>query len=113
MDKAGFEAYLVPMPSVKVSKDTNLSAQESFKRVSSLLENDSELKKLDPKYVCDFNPDSLSGSAKGSQFKANMNIAADGSGSKIEIVVDLPFHLALVKGLVQKTLEKKLEQALS
>ncbi len=78
-----------------------------------MLENDAELKKLDPKYVCDFNPSTLSGSAKGSQFKANMNIASAGEGSKIDIVVELPFHLALVKGLVQKTLEKKLDQALS
>lgn len=77
-----------------------------------MLENDAELKKLDPKYVCDFNPSDLSGSAKGSQFKANMNIESAGAGSRVQIVVDLPFHLALVKGLVQKTLEKKLDQAL-
>lgn len=100
------------MPSVKVNIDSKLSAEESFKRVTSFLENDPELKKLDPKYVCNFNPSDLSGTAKGSQFKANMNVQSAGTGSKVEVVVELPFHLALVKGMVQKTLEKKLDQAL-
>lgn len=112
MDKGLACVYLGSMPSVKVNIDSNLSAEESFKRVTSLLENDAELKKLDPKYVCNFNPSDLSGTAKGSQFKANMNIKPDGTGSKVEVVVDLPFHLALAKGLVQKTLAKKLDQAL-
>jgi hypothetical protein len=68
---------------------------------------------LDPKYTCEFNPEKHSGSAKGSQFKANMLIQDEAGGSKVEITVELPFHLGLIKGLVSKTLEKKLDQALS
>lgn len=78
-----------------------------------MLETDKELRKLDPKYACTFNEASLSGSAKGSQFKADMKIKDLGDGAEVEIVVDLPFHLALAKGMVEKTLKKKIEEALS
>lgn len=101
------------MPTVKIEKSTSHNADEAFKKISGLLENDSELRKLDPKYTCDFDPSTHSGTAKGSQFKANMNVSAEGSGSKVSVVVELPFHLGLVKGLVSKTLDKKLEEALS
>ena len=78
-----------------------------------MLENDQELQKLDPGYKCDFDSGNLSGSAKGKQFKANMNIKPSGEGSALELTVDLPFHLGLVKGLVEKTLQKKVDSLLS
>ena len=87
--------------------------KDSFKRVSDLLNNDRDLKKLDAKYKCEFNPTDLTGVADGSMFKAKMNVKEQGAGSKIEIVVDLPFHLALVKGMVEKTLQKKLVEVLA
>lgn len=78
-----------------------------------MLESDKELQKLDPKYKCQFDAASLSGQADGSQFKAKMKISGAGKETQVTIDVDLPFHLALVKGLVQKTLEKKLDQVLA
>ena len=101
------------MPTVKIQKSTSKTPDEAFKRISNLLENDAELRKLDAKYVCEFNAANHSGTAKGSQFKANMQIKAEGAGSSVEVSVELPFHLALVKGIVSSTLEKKLEQALA
>ena len=101
------------MPSIKVEKETQLSADDSFKRISELLSKDKDLRKLDSKYKCEFNAKELTGVADGSMFKAKMNVKGNGNGSKVEIVVELPFHLALVKGMVEKTLQKKLEEALS
>ena len=101
------------MPSIKVEKQSQLNASETFKRISNLLSNDKDLRKLDSKYKCEFNEKELSGKADGSMFKAKMNIKEAGAGSKVEITVDLPMTLALVKGMVEKTLQKKLEEALS
>ncbi|MCB0410939.1 MAG: hypothetical protein KDD22_00325 [Bdellovibrionales bacterium] len=100
------------MPTLKINKSTNLSPQDCFSKITDLFENDKELQKLDPGYKCEFDSSSLSGTAKGSQFKASMNITPSGSGSELELTVDLPFHLGLVKGLVQKTLEKKVDALL-
>jgi hypothetical protein len=102
-----------PMPSIKVEKQSELSANDSFKRISDLLSNDKDLRKLDAKYKCEFNAKDMTGVADGSMFKAKMNVKEEKGGSKVEITVDLPFHLAMVKGMVQKTLQKKLEEALS
>lgn len=100
------------MPTVKINKTSNLSPQDCFTKVTDLLTNDKELQKLDPGYETNFDSGNLTGTAKGKQFKANMNIKPEGDGSALELVVDLPFHLGLVKGLVQKTLEKKVDSLL-
>jgi hypothetical protein len=101
------------MPSLKIAKETTLSAQDTFQRLTSLLENDRDLRKLDSKYQCQFDANTLSGRADGQHFKAQMKITSSGNGSRVELSVDLPFHLALVKGMVEKTLSKKLDEALS
>ncbi len=102
------------MPTVKIAKTSELPASECFEKIKHLLETDKELRRLDPQYNCEFDSSQLTGTAKGSQFKASMKITeAPPQGSSVEILVDLPFHLALVKGLVQKTLDKKVSEALS
>ena len=102
------------MPKFTVEKNSNLSTKETFDRVTDLLKNDKELKKLDPAYKCEFDESSLSGTASGKFFKALMDIQASGSeGAVVKITVDLPFTLALAKGLIEKTLKKKLDESLS
>ena len=101
------------MPSLKIAKETSLSATDSFQRISKLLETDKDLRKLDSKYQCQFDASSLTGRADGQHFKAQMKITAAGQGSHVEVSVELPFHLALVKGMVEKTLSKKLDEVLS
>jgi len=102
-----------PMPSLKIDKQSKLSPDDSFKRISDLLSNDKDLKKLDAKYKADFDAQTRSGTAEGSMFKAKLSVTEGASGSSIQLTVDLPFHLALVKGMVEKTLQKKLDEALA
>ena len=101
------------MPSLKIAKDSTHSAQDTFQRISNLLENDKDLRKLDSKLQCQFDAKTLSGKADGTHFKAQMKVTEAGSGSRVEVNVDLPFHLALVKGMVEKTLSQKLDQVLA
>ena len=100
------------MPKVSVKSSSSLSPDEAFSKVKNMLEQDRELKKLDPEINYEFNDGGLSGEAKGKFFKANMQVTASGDASEVEIVIDLPFHLALAKGLVQKTLQDKLNKNL-
>ncbi|MCB0413814.1 MAG: hypothetical protein KDD50_05745 [Bdellovibrionales bacterium] len=96
-----------------VTKQTNLSLEETFTKVKDMLESDDELKKIDPNIYFNFNESNKTGSANSNQFKADLKVVNAGSGSEVEIVVDLPFHLGLVKGLVKSTLQKKLDHSLS
>lgn len=98
------------MPKVTVQKKTTLTANEAFQKVKTFLENDPDLKKLDSGYKTNFDEATLTGQANGKMFKANMTVKGAGNGSEIEIVVDLPLTLALVKGVVEKTLAKKLSE---
>ncbi len=100
------------MPKVTVTKTANTSPQDAFAKVSTLLSEHPDLKKLDPTYRCDFNAAQMQGKATGKMFSAEMKVTPAGGGSKVEIVVDLPLALTLAKGMVEKTLSKKLDEAL-
>ncbi|MCB0342724.1 MAG: hypothetical protein H6626_14300 [Pseudobdellovibrionaceae bacterium] len=112
MDSPIETKYVFVMPKVKVQCQSKCNADEAFKRVAHVLENDPDLRKLDPGYASQFNSSTLSGTASGKMFKADMSVQANGEGSNVEIIVDLPMKLALVKGMVEKTLRKKLDQVL-
>lgn len=101
------------MPKVVVQKSSQLPPDEVFNKVSDVLKNDSQLKKLDSSYACEFDASTLSGRASGKLFKADMKVAAVGAGSEVTISVDLPLTLALAKGMVQKTLQQKLDENLA
>ncbi len=102
-----------PMPKVKVESQSKHSPEETFKKIRSLLENDRDLRKMDPNYTCQFNEQSKTGTAKGGQFTAEMKVSPKTGGSAVEIEVSLPLMLTPVKGIVQSTLQKKLESALA
>jgi hypothetical protein len=101
------------MPTIKVERTTTLKGADSFQRLTQLLDQDKELRKLDPHYKCQFTNETLSGVAESKLFTAKLKVLDSGSGSKVELTVDLPFHLALVKGMVQRTLEKKIDETLA
>lgn len=100
------------MPAIKVSSQTNLAPEECFKKIAAFFESDADLRRLDAGYKCQFDAKSMTGTATGSQFKAKLAVKPDAAGSVVSVEVDLPFHLSLLKGMVQKTLEKKLSAVL-
>lgn len=101
------------MPKVKAETSTNKPAQETFNKIKQMLESDKDLRKFDPNLACTFNEANLTGTAKGSQFKADMKVTTKGAGSHVEIEVDLPLMLTPFKGAVQSTLQKKLDTTLA
>jgi len=102
------------MPKVVVSHQTKKTAAEAYQVVSQLLREDTELKKLDPSFVFEFNESLFSAEGKGKSFSASMKILQkDPDDAGVEITVELPFHLALAKGMVQKALKNKLENMFS
>jgi len=101
------------MPKVKVTSNSKLTPQETFKKIKQMLETDADLRKLDSSYRCEFNDAQLTGSAKGGKFQAQLRVQNSGQGAQVEIDVDLPLMLTPVKGIVQSTLQKKLDQVLA
>ena len=101
------------MPKFKVESSSKHSAEETYKLIKNLLENDRELRKMDSSYVCSFNETAMTGSAKGGKFEAGMKVSSASTGSKVEIEVSLPMLLTPVKGIVQSTLQKKIESILA
>lgn len=101
------------MPKLQVHQESSHSPKDTFDRVTKFLENDKDLKKLDPSYTCQFDPSGLNGTAKGKLFSAQLKIMPKAQGASVDITVDLPLALMLAKGMVQKTLQKKLDQSLA
>ncbi len=101
------------MPKVTVESQSTYSAAETFKKIKHMLETDHDLQKLDAGYKCNFNEGGMTGTAKGSKFEANMKVVSAGTGAAVTIEVDLPFMLTPIKGVVQSTLQRKLESTLA
>lgn len=101
------------MPKFTIEHSSSHSAKEAFEKIKSFLSGDEDLRRFDSKMQCQFNEDTLKGSIKGSQFKADVAVQSAGTGSKIEINVDLPMLLTPFKGKVQETLQRKLTKYLA
>lgn len=100
------------MPKVNVEHQCNLPAEDAFTKIKSFFENDQDIRRLDPKMECIFHASSMTGTAKGSKFNADIAVKGHGAGSKIQVVVDLPLVLSPFKGKVQETIQKKLAKYL-
>lgn len=101
------------MPKVKVESQSKYSAEETFKKIKHMLETDRDLQKLDSGYKCSFNEGGMTGTAKGSKFEAYMKVVSASAGANVTIEIDLPLMLTPIKGVVQSTLQKKLESTLA
>jgi hypothetical protein len=101
------------MAKFTIESKSNQSADITFEKIKNFLEKDPELKKLDPKLKCDFDPKKLCGEAKGGQFKAIIKVVSNGTSADVIINVDLALILTPFKGKVQEILQKKLTKALA
>lgn len=102
------------MPKFTVETLSSLNPEKAFEKIKTFLEKDPDLKKMDPKLTCDFNAQKLTGEAKGSQFKANIEVKKlNDSECKVLVHVDLPLLLTPFKNKIQETLQKKLSKALA
>lgn len=100
------------MPKILIEKQTNLSAQDAYEKIKTLLADDKDLRKLDSGYQCQFDDVAKTGSAKGKQFQAKMAIHSE-SSTKVELTIELPIMLTPFKGMVENTLKAKLEKILA
>ena len=98
------------MPKLDIKCQSNHSQEETFTRVKKFFDTDTTLAKFDSDLKTEFNDSAYSGSVIGRQFKAKLEVSGN---AEVCINVDLPFHLALAKGMIQKTLQSKLDEALS
>lgn len=100
------------MPKFTIDHQSNHDAEEAYKKIKEFLSNDQEIRRFDPKLQVLFNDGSKSANLHGGQFKADMAVASNGTGSKVVVTVDLPLMLTPFKGKVQETLQKKLAKYL-
>lgn len=101
------------MPKFTIDHMSSSNPQEAYSKIKEFLNNDQDIRRFDPKLQCSFNDGSMSAKMNGAQFKADMSVAASGSGSKVVVTVDLPLMLTPFKGKVQETLQKKLAKYLA
>ena len=101
------------MPKVSIDHKCSLPANEAFTKFKSFFETDADIRRLVPKMKCDFAESSMTGKASGSQFKADIAVKANGTGSSVNVTVDLPLLLTPFKGKVQETIQKKLAKYLA
>ena len=101
------------MPKLKCESHSKHSPQDAFGKLKSMLENDRELRAMDASYRCTFDDAALTGSAKGSKFEAELKVSPSSGGSAVAIEVSLPLLLTPLRGVVQNTLQKKMDAALA
>ncbi|WP_413288912.1 polyhydroxyalkanoic acid system family protein [Bdellovibrio sp. HCB337] len=101
------------MPKFTIEHSSSHSAKDAFEKIKTFMSGDEDVRRFDSKMQCQFNDGAMNGSVKGSQFKADVSVQEQGTGSKIQIVVDLPMLLTPFKGKVQETLQKKLSKYLA
>ena len=96
------------MPKFTIEHQTAKPVDETFGVVKKILSNESEIKKFDPKAKVQIDETRRSCQVTGGQFKAEMNVSENGSGSQVSVHVDIPFLLTPFKGKIQDTLQKML-----
>lgn len=101
------------MPKFTIESSSPLSGSETYEKLKTLLDQDPDLRKFDPKYQCEFDDANLSGKASGKQFSAQLSISESGGSSHVQIEIEIPFVLSPFKGKIKSLLEGKVGKLLS
>ncbi len=101
------------MPKVTIDHKTDLNASDAFTKIKKFFETDMDIRRFDPSVQCQFVDSKMTGTANGSQFKAQIAVSSAGTGSNISVVVDLPLLLTPFKNKVQEMIQSKLGKYLA
>jgi hypothetical protein len=101
------------MPKFTVEHTCSLPAPDALSKIKTFFETDQDIRRIDPKIQCQFVESDMKGNVTGSQFKAEVKVKADGGGSKVSVMIDLPLLLTPFKGKVEETIKKKLSKYLA
>ncbi len=101
------------MPKINIQHETQQKADDSWTAVKNFFETDLDIKKIDPKMQFQFDESAKKGTVKSSQFKAEFSIAGKGTGSALQLMIDLPLLLTPFKGKVEEIIRKKLAKYLA
>jgi hypothetical protein len=100
------------MPKITVDHKCSASPTDALSKIKTFFETDKTMQSMDSKIKCEFSDSTLKGKVTGSKFKADVTVQAEGPGSKINIVIDLPLIMTPFKSKVEETLKRKLEKYL-
>lgn len=82
-------------------------------KIKEFFETDKTLQQLDSNVQCNFDLQTLKGKVKSSKFSADIQVVAQGPGSMIQVVIDLPLLLTPFRGKVEEVLRHKLQKYLA
>ena len=101
------------MPKITIDHQSSIATEQAMAAITKFFETDQDLQRFDPKIQCQFSTKEGKGKVTGSQFKADVEVKAQGAGSQIKVVIDLPLLLTPFKGKVEETIKKKLAKYLA
>ena len=108
------------MSNIEITRHTSVKADIAFDRVKSIMSSNSQMKKWDPNYHCEFEENTIH--IKGKHLNATITISpcsddTEDTGqdsakavSIIHIKISLPLMLSPFKKLVKTNLEKQLDK---
>lgn len=100
------------MPKFQVVHNSDLAPGEAFEKLNAFLGQASEIAKFDAAAKWQGNPGENTGSIKGKQFSAKVQVKPQGSGSEVIFDLDIALLLTPLKGKITEVLQAKLKKHL-
>jgi septum formation topological specificity factor MinE len=99
------------MPQVKFEKQISLSSKDTFEKLKSLLNEASELKKIDPEIVLTVEEENMCVIAKGAKINGEVSVVSESSDSSIvKVDLNIPWTYAPFKSIITAKLEEKISE---